>query len=72
MAWGKKRKRVVKKGSLDNQRHLKWQGTVDHITLMAIVNAAYQFWTPTIVLSGRKLVLGNVWLDVLKYQLTFY
>lgn len=52
MSYGSRSKRIVRNGSRANARQLKWRGTCDHVTLMAVVNAAGQSYTPLVVLPG--------------------
>lgn len=45
MTWGRRVKRVVLKGFTAHMRTLKWQGSIDHVILMAVINAAGQAFT---------------------------
>lgn len=52
MSWGRRVKRVAVEGTTVFQRTIAWQGSVDHVTCMAVVNAAGQIFTPAFVLPG--------------------
>ena len=54
MTHGSRSKRIVKRGSRPNSREVKWKGKCDHLTMMAVVNAAGQTFTPLFVLPGIK------------------
>ena len=54
MALGRRVKRLVQRSSRASTRTLKWQRTADHVTMMAIVNAVGQKYTPVFVLLGKR------------------
>lgn len=54
MAWSGRSKRVVRRAARANARQLKWRGSVDHVTMMAVVSAGGQSYTPLFVLPGIK------------------
>lgn len=54
MVCAKKRKRALLAVCRANQRHVKWQGSAHHITLMAVVNAADQAYIPAVILPGEE------------------
>ena len=51
MTWGRKVKRIVADGSTCYMRTIAWQGSLDHVTMMAVVNAACQSFTPCCYLT---------------------
>ena len=52
MAWGSRSKRVFGRGKHASTRHLKWRGTVDHVTMMVVLNAAGQAYKQLLILPG--------------------
>ena len=49
---GRKVKRIVMKESIFYMKSMSWNGTVDHVTVLAVVNASGQHFIPAVVLSG--------------------
>lgn len=45
---------IVKSGTRGNTRELKFRGSCDHVTLMPVVSAAGQVFTPLFVLPGKE------------------
>lgn len=54
MTLGGRSKCVVSQGSRGNTTEPKFKGTCDHVTLMPVVSASGQAYTPVIVLPGKE------------------
>lgn len=53
MSFGRS-KCLVQQGTRANTRELKWRGTCDHVTVMPVISAAGQVFTPLFVLPGAE------------------
>ncbi len=54
MALGGREKCVVGKEVRPNTRYLKFQGSIDHVTVMPVVSATGKVYTPVVILPGKK------------------
>ena len=54
MTLGGRSKCIVQRGTRANTREPKFKGTCDHVTLMPVVSAAGQVYTPVVVLPGKE------------------
>ncbi len=54
MALGGREKCVVEKEVRLNTRYLKFKGSIDHVTVMPVVSATGQVYTPVVNLPGKK------------------
>ncbi len=54
MALGGREKCVVGKEVRPNTRYLKFQGSMDHVTVMPVVSATGQVYTPVVIFLVRK------------------
>ncbi len=45
---------LLKKEVRPNTRYLKFQGSIDHVTVMPVVSASGQVYTPVVILPGKK------------------
>ncbi len=54
MALGGREKCVVEEEVRPNTRYLKFQGFIDHVSVMPVVSATVQVYTPVFILPGKK------------------